>query len=125
MAAPSFITGNPVIDVIYIILNGISEVPLISAPLAGALILIGTLIASRRAALIMVISGLVGAGVAILLGASYELVTFGLFGFNSVLTGMAFWSGPFTKSNKATFFLSVFGAAVTASGVDGLFPRHG
>ncbi len=80
MAAPSFITGNPVIDIIYIILNGISEVPLISAPLAGAFILIGTLIASRRAALIMVVSGLVGAGVAILLGASYELVTFGLFG---------------------------------------------
>jgi len=114
MAAPSFITGNPVIDLIYIILNGISEVPLISAPLAGALILTGTLIASRRAALIMVISGLIGAGVALLLGASYELVTFGLFGFNSILTGMAFWSGPFTKSNKATFFLSVFGAAVTA-----------
>ncbi|HUH78668.1 MAG TPA: urea transporter [Methanoregula sp.] len=114
MAAPSFSTGNPVIDIIYIILNGISEVPLISAPLAGALILIGTLIASRKAALIMVVSGLIGAGVALLLGASLDLVTFGLFGFNSVLTGMAFWSGPFTKANKATFFLSVFGAAVTA-----------
>ncbi len=72
MAAPSYVTGNPAIDVIYIILNGISEVPLISAPLAGALILIGTLIASRRAALIMVISGLIGAGVALLLGASYD-----------------------------------------------------
>jgi urea transporter len=27
---------------------------------------------------------------------------------------MAFWSGPFVKANKATFFLSVFGAAITA-----------
>ena len=27
---------------------------------------------------------------------------------------MAFWSGPFAKANKATFFVSVFGAAVTA-----------
>jgi urea transporter len=62
----------------------------------------------------MVISGLVGAGVAILLGAPYGLVTFGLFGYNSILTGMAFWSGPFTKTNKATFWLSIYGAAATA-----------
>jgi urea transporter len=41
-------------------------------------------------------------------------VTFGLFGYNSILTGMAFWSGPFVKANKATFFISVFGAAITA-----------
>ena len=27
---------------------------------------------------------------------------------------MAFWSGPFVKANKATFFISVFGAAITA-----------
>ena len=27
---------------------------------------------------------------------------------------MAFWSGPFVKANKATFWLSVFGAAGTA-----------
>jgi urea transporter len=114
MAAPSFVTGNPTLDLIYILLNGISEVPLISAPLTGILILIGTIIASRKAALIMVVSGLVGAAVALLLGASFTLVTFGLFGYNSILTGMAFWSGPFTKSNKVTFFLSIFGAAVTA-----------
>ncbi len=41
-------------------------------------------------------------------------MTFGLFGYNSILTGMAFWSGPFVKANKATFFISVFGAAITA-----------
>ena len=46
--------------------------------------------------------------------APYDLVTFGLFGYNSILTGMAFWSGPFVKANKATFFISVFGAAITA-----------
>jgi urea transporter len=27
---------------------------------------------------------------------------------------MAFWSGPFVKANKATFFISIFGAAITA-----------
>jgi urea transporter len=62
----------------------------------------------------IVIAGLVGAGMAILLGAPYGLVTFGLFGYNSILTGMAFWSGPFTKTNKATFWLSIYGAAATA-----------
>ena len=62
----------------------------------------------------MVLSGLIGAGIAIMAGAPYDLVTFGLFGYNSILTGMAFWSGPFVKANKATFFISVFGAAITA-----------
>ncbi len=59
-------------------------------------------------------SGLIGAAVALILGAPYGLVTFGLFGYNSVLTGMAFWSGPFTKTNKNTFAISVVGAAATA-----------
>ena len=114
MAVPNFNTGNPLWDFVYILFNGISEVPLISSALAGALILIGVLIASRKAALIMVLSGLIGAAVALILGAPYGDVTFGLFGYNSVLTGMAFWSGPFSKTNKNTFTISVVGAAVTA-----------
>ena len=51
----------------------------------------------------MALSSLIGAGMGLLLGADYKLITFGLFGYNSVLTGMAFWSGPFVKTNKATF----------------------
>ena len=101
-------------DFFYTLFNGISEVPLFSSPVNGILILAGVLIASRYAGAMMVISGLVGAGMAILLGAPYGLVTFGLFGYNSILTGMAFWSGPFTKTNKATFWLSIYGAAATA-----------
>jgi urea transporter len=50
----------------------------------------------------------------LILGAPYGLVTFGLFGYNSILTGMAFWSGPFTKTNKNTFIISIVGAAATA-----------
>ena len=114
MVAPSFITGNPILDFLYLLLNGISEVPLISSPLAGVLILIGVLIASRKAAAIMALSSLIGAAVAIVLGAPYGLVTFGLFGYNSVLTGMAFWSGPFTKLNKTTLIISLFGAGITS-----------
>ena len=87
--------------------------PLMSSPITGILILAGVFLASRQAGIMMVLAGLIGAGVAILVGAPYGLVAFGLFGYNSILTGMAFWSGPFVKSNKATFFLSVFGAAIT------------
>lgn len=114
MSAPNFSTGNPILDFFYVIFNGISEVPLISSALCGILILIGVLIASRKAGFMMVLSGLIGAGVALILGVSYDLVTFGLFGYNSILTGMAFWSGPFTKTNKTTFMLSIVGAAFTA-----------
>ena len=67
----------------------------------------------------MVISGLIGAGVAIILGAPYGLVAFGLFGYNSILTGMAFWSWPFVKSNKATFFHIYIWSIVNSCSMDG------
>src|SRR6266508_140874 len=115
MAGPAnYSTGNPALDFFYILFNGIAEVPLFSSPITGILILAGVFLASRKAGSMMVLSGLIGAGIAILLGADYGLVAFGLFGYNSILTGMAFWSGPFVKANKATFWLSVFGAAGTA-----------
>src|SRR5919108_1249516 len=110
----NFSTGNPILDLFYILFNGISEVPLISSPITGILILAGIFLASRKAGFMMTLSSLIGASMGLLLGADYKLITFGLFGFNSVLTGMAFWSGPFVKANRATFFISVFGAAITA-----------
>jgi urea transporter len=111
---PTYSTGNPAMDFFFILFNGIAEVPLFSSPITGILILAGVFLASRTAGAMMVLSGLIGAGIAIAAGAPYGLVTFGLFGYNSILTGMAFWSGPFVKANKATFFISVFGAAITA-----------
>src|SRR6266511_361599 len=114
MAIPTYSTGDPIMDFFFTLFNGISEVPLFSSPITGILIVAGVFLASRKAGAMMVLSGLIGAGVAILAGAPYDLVTFGLFGYNSILTGMAFWSSPFVKENKATFFLSGFGAAITA-----------
>ncbi|WP_337862216.1 urea transporter [Nitrososphaera sp.] len=114
MAVPTYSTGDPLLDFLYTLFNGIAEVPLFSSPITGVLILAGVFLASRKAGAMMVLAGLIGAGVAILAGAPYGLVTFGLFGYNSILTGMAFWSGPFVKANKATFFISIFGAAITA-----------
>lgn len=114
MAPPIYATGDPLLDFFYTLFNGIAEVPLFSSPITGILILAGVFLASRTAGAMMVLSGLIGAGMAIAFGAPYGLVVFGLFGYNSILTGMAFWSGPFVKANKATFSISVFGAAVTA-----------
>ena len=114
MAVPTYSTGDPILDFFFTLFNGIAEVPLFSSPITGILILAGVFLASRKAGAMMILSGLIGAGVAIMAGAPYGLVTFGLFGYNSILTGMAFWSGPFVKANKATFFISVFGAAMTA-----------
>jgi urea transporter len=114
MAVANYATGEPILDFFFILFNGIAEVPLFSSPITGILILAGVFLASRKAGAMMVLSGLIGAGMALLFGAPYGLVAFGLFGYNSILTGMAFWSGPFVKANKATFFLSVFGAAATA-----------
>src|ERR671929_1002554 len=114
MAIPTYSTGDPIMDFLFTLFNGISEVPLFSSPITGILILAGVFLASRKAGAMMVLSGLIGAGMAIIFGAPYGLVTFGLFGYNSILTGMAFWSGPFVKANKATFFISIFGAAITA-----------
>jgi urea transporter len=112
--AANFSTGNPALDFFYTLFNGISEIPLFSSPINGILILAGVFVASRTAGAMMALSGMIGAGMAILFGAPYGLVTFGLFGYNSILTGMAFWSGPFVLANRATFWLSVFGAAITA-----------
>lgn len=110
----TFSTGNPIVDFFYILFNGISEIPLFSSPITGILILSGVFVASRKAGIMMALSGLVGAGMAIILGADYKLVTFGLFGYNSILSGMAFWSGPFSKTKRATFWYSIFAAAATA-----------
>jgi urea transporter len=114
VAIPTFSSGNPILDFFYILFNGISEVPLFSSPITGILILAGVFIASRKAGMMMALAGLIGAAMGLLLGAKYDLVTFGLFGYNSILTGMAFWSGPFVKANRATLFISIFGSAITA-----------
>jgi urea transporter len=114
VAIPVYSSGNPLLDFFYILFNGISEVPLFSSPITGILILAGVFIASRKAGMMMALAGLIGAAMGLLLGAKYDLVTFGLFGYNSILTGMAFWSGPFVKANRATLFISIFGSAITA-----------
>ena len=91
---PNFVSGNPLLDFIYILFNGISEVPLVSSVLTGLLILIGVIFASRKAAIMMVAGSLIGAAVGIILGVPYALVTFGLFDRSS----SPFRHGPVVRS---------------------------
>ncbi len=61
----------------------------------------------------MVLGSLIGGGVGIILGVPYGIIVFGLLGYNSVLSAMSLWSGPFVKTNKATLALSLFDAGMT------------
>ena len=103
MAVPNYSTGDPLLDFFSHCLMELLRYLSSSSPITGILILAGVIpCLSKEGGSNDGLSGLVGAGMAIALGAPYGLVTFGLFGYNSTLTGMAFWSGPFVKANKAT-----------------------
>ena len=67
--AANFSTRNPGLDFFYTLFNGISEVPLFSSMINGILILAVVSLASQTAGAMMVLSGLIGAGMAILFGA--------------------------------------------------------
>ena len=69
--AANFSTGNPGLDFFYTLFNGISEIPLFSSPINGILILAVVILASRTAGLMIVLLGLICAGMAILFGAPY------------------------------------------------------
>src|SRR5215203_4195354 len=68
MAIPTYSTGDPILDFFFTLFNGIAEVPLFSSPITGILILAGVFIASRKAGAMMVLSGLIGAGMLFWLG---------------------------------------------------------
>ena len=70
VGSATYTSGNPALDFFYILFNGISEVPLFSSPVTGILIVSGVFLASKAGAM-MVLSGLIGAGIAIIFGASY------------------------------------------------------
>ena len=67
--AANFSTGNPGLDFFYTLFNGISEVPLFSSLINGILILAVVILASQTAGAMMVLSGLIGAGMDIIIGA--------------------------------------------------------
>lgn len=74
--AANFSTGNPGLDFFYTLFSGISQVPLFSSLINGILILAVVILASQTAVAMMVLSGLIGAGMAILFGATWCAICF-------------------------------------------------
>ena len=92
-------------------LKGISQVILIENAVTGALILLAIMISSFSLGIIAILSAMIGTLLGKLGGADKEMISQGLFGFNSVLTGMAlylFLTGPFH------WMLSLIGALLAA-----------
>ncbi len=79
-------------------LKGISQVILIENAVTGAIILLAIMISSFSLGVIAMLSAMIGTLLGKFGGADKEIVNQGLFGFNSVLTGMAlylFLTGPY------------------------------
>lgn len=78
-------------------LKSISQVLFLENLVSGFLILLGIALSNYQLAIIAFLSGLLGSWIAYICGVREELVEKGLYGFNSVLTGMAlfiFLEGP-------------------------------
>ncbi len=91
--------------------KGISQVILIENAITGAIILLAIMISSFSLGVIAILSAMIGTLLGKLGGADEKVVDQGLFGFNSVLTGMAlylFLTGPYH------WILSLIGALLAA-----------
>lgn len=92
-------------------LKGISQVVLIENAVSGLLILAAITIASYSLGIIAFLSSLIGALVGKIGGADIESVNQGLFGYNSVLAGMAL---SLFLTGYERWFIALAGAAIAA-----------
>lgn len=82
-------SNNDRIHVIQSLFEGFSQVFIEASVIGGVCILIGILIASRKAALLAVIASLLSFIIVALLGGNYDDINQGLFGYNFVLMAIA------------------------------------
>ncbi len=112
---------DPISGTINFILNGVAQVFFMGSPLVGIIFVIALAINSKRAAAFAVIGSIAGSLVGLALG--IELVpvslsspdnalTYGIFGFNSVLTAIALGDTFLEKGRSATT-AAVIGALIT------------
>ncbi|AXI09766.1 urea transporter [Oceanobacillus zhaokaii] len=102
---------NRVFPFIAISLKGISQVILIENVVSGAIIFLAITIASVPLGVVTILSAMIGTLIGKVGGADEAMLNQGLFGYNSVLTGIAlflFLTGP------SHWILSLFGAAIAA-----------
>ncbi len=112
---------DPISGTINFVLNGVAQVFFMGSPLVGIIFVIALAINSKRAAAFAVIGSIAGSLVGLALG--IELVpaslsspdnalTYGIFGFNSVLTAIALGDTFLEKGRSATT-AAVIGALIT------------
>ena len=77
------------LDAVTAVPLGLAQVAFLSEPWAGALLLVGLLLADRRAACWALLGASAGTGLALLLDAPQEHCLAGLYGFNGVLAAIA------------------------------------
>ncbi len=92
-------------------LKGISQVILIENAISGLIILAAITVASYSLGIIAFLSAMIGTLVGKIGGAQAECVSQGLFGYNSVLTGMALFL--FLRGDDR-WIIALFGAAIAA-----------
>ncbi|WP_439888773.1 urea transporter [Pseudomonas sp. MBLB4123] len=84
--------GTPTLDgfgILLAVLRGLGQVIFLDNPLSGLCLLLGLLLADRRAALWALLGAAAGLGLATLLGWSQADALSGLFGYNAVLAAIA------------------------------------
>jgi urea transporter len=93
-------------------LEGVGEVMFQIHWLAGIIFLIGILVNSRISFVFALIGSLIGLIVGYAMGASTEMLSLGLYGFNPVLTGIALGGFFFVLDWKSALY-AIFGIVVT------------
>ncbi|MEH7502585.1 urea transporter [Neobacillus drentensis] len=107
----SFLNRNTVLWLTLSSLKGISQVILIENTVTGFIILAAIMISSPYLGLITLLSVIIGTLIGKIGGADAESVNRGLFGYNSVLTGMAL---SLFLSGENRWFIALIGAAIVA-----------
>jgi len=94
------------------ILAGVGQVFFMGSPLVGIIFVFGLLANSWRAAAFALIGSIAGGLVGFLLGIPNDTLTFGIYGFNSVLTAIAL-GDTFLEKGKSAYILATLAAVVT------------
>ncbi|TJX12932.1 urea transporter [Tissierella creatinini] len=90
------------------ILKNISQVILLENTISGLIILVAITIANYQLGIVALLSSIVGTLVALLAGGDRSLIEKGLFGYNSVLTGLALY---LFLADNMRMIIAILGAA--------------
>jgi urea transporter len=94
------------------ILSGIGQVFFMGSPLVGIIFVFGLWANSWKAAVFALIGSISGGIVGFILGVPADTVTYGIYGFNSVLTAIAL-GDTFLEKGKTAYIMATLAAFIT------------